>query len=68
LHIKAQPHRLFEFAMKTEVIEFQRNPMKSVEIRGFRRRVRKKQVLSPDQFQALVQASDLRLQTMIVLA
>lgn len=67
-HIKAQMHRLFEFAMKTEVIEFQRNPMKSVEIRGFRQRVRKKQVLSPEQFQALMQAADLRLQVMMLLA
>jgi hypothetical protein len=32
-HIKAQMHRLFEFAMKCEQIEFQRNPMLSVEIR-----------------------------------
>jgi integrase len=67
-HIKAQMHRLFEFAMKYEVIEFQRNPMLSVEIRGVRQRIRKKQVLTPQQFQAALQAADLRLQVMIVLA
>ena len=67
-HIKAQMHRLFEFAMKCELIEFQRNPMLSVEIRGFRRRVRKKQVLTPERFQALLRLADLRLQVMMVLA
>jgi integrase len=67
-HIKAQMHRLFEFAMKCELVEFQRNPMLSVEIRGFRRRVRRKQVLTPAQFQAVLQEADLRLQVMMVLA
>ena len=67
-HIKAQMHRLFEFAMKHELIDFQRNPMLSVEIRGFRCRVRKKQVLTPEQFHSLLQAADLRLQVMMTLA
>lgn len=67
-HIKAQMHRLFEFAMKCELIEFQRNPMLSVEIRGVRPRVRRKQVLTPDQFQTLLSNADLRLQTMMTLA
>ncbi len=67
-HIKAQMHRLFEFAMKCELIEFQRNPMLSVEIRGLRRRVRPKQVLTPQQFQTALQAADLRLQVMMVLS
>jgi len=67
-HIKSQMHRLFEFAMKCELIEFQRNPMLSVEIRGFRQRVRKKQVLTPEQFQTLLCNADLRLQVMMVLA
>jgi integrase len=67
-HIKSQLHRLFEFAMKCELIEFQRNPMLSVEIRGFRQRVRKKQVLTPEQFQTLLCNADLRLQTMMTLA
>jgi integrase len=58
-HLKAQMHRLFEFAMKCELIEFQRNPMLSVEIRGFRQRVRKKQVLTPEQFQTLLCNADL---------
>ncbi|HEY1938857.1 MAG TPA: hypothetical protein VGJ33_13055 [Candidatus Angelobacter sp.] len=65
-HIKSQMHRLFEFAMKCELIEFQRNPMLSVEIRGFRQRVRKKQVLTPEQFQ--LGNADLRLQVMMTLA
>jgi integrase len=67
-HIKMQMHRLFEFAMKCELIEFQRNPMLSVEIRGFRQRVRKKQVLTPERFQVLLCKADLRLQVMMVLA
>lgn len=67
-HIKAQMHRLFEFAMKYEWIEFQRNPMLSVEIRGVRRRIRKKQVLTPEQFQMLLSQADLRLQTIMALA
>lgn len=61
-------HRLFEFAMKCELVEFQRNPMLSVEIRGVRCRVRKKQVLTPEQFQSLLQVADLRLQAMMMLA
>jgi integrase len=68
LHIKAQMHRLFEFAMKCKLIEFQRNPMLFVEIRGFRQRVRKKQVLTPEQFQILLGDADLRLQLMMTLA
>ena len=67
-HIKSQMHRLFEFAMKCELIDFQRNPMLSVEIRGIRQRVRKKQVLTPDQFQKLLCHADLQLQTMMTLA
>jgi integrase len=67
-HIKSQMHRLFEFAMKCELIEFQRNPMLSVEIRGFRQRVRKKQVLTPAQFQTLLCNADLRLQVMMTIA
>ena len=62
-HIKMQMHRIFEFAMKCELIEFHRNPMLSVEIRGVRRRVRRKQVLTPEQFQTLLCNADLRLQT-----
>jgi integrase len=61
-------HRLFEFAMKCELIEFQRNPMLSVEIRGFRQRVRKKQVLTPAQFQTLLCNAYLRLQVMMTIA
>jgi integrase len=57
-----------EFAMKCELIEFQRNPILSVEIRGFRQRVRKKQVLTPEQFQTLLCNADLRLQAMMTLA
>jgi hypothetical protein len=67
-HIKMQMHRLFEFAMKCELFEFQRNPMLSVEIRGVRRRVRRKQVLTPEQFQTLLCNAVLRLQTMMTLA
>lgn len=65
-HIKMQMHRVFEFAMKCELIEFQRNL--SVEIRGARGRVRRKQVLTPEQFQTLLCNADLRLQTMMTLA
>jgi ribosomal protein L23 len=67
-HIKAQMHRLFEVAVKCELIEFQRNPMLSVEIRGFRQRVRKKQVPTPEQFHVLLCNADLRLQMMMTLA
>jgi integrase len=68
LHIKAQMHHLFEFAMKYELMPFQKNPMLLVEIRGFRQRVRKKQVLTPEQFQTLLCNADLRLQVMMTLA
>lgn len=67
-HIKGQMHHLFEFAMKCELLPFQKNPMLLVEIRGIRLRVRKKQVLTPEQFQRLVANADLRLQAMMTLA
>jgi integrase len=54
--------------MKCELIEFQWNPMLFVEIRGFRQRVRKKQVLTPTQFQTLLCNADLRLQVMMTIA
>jgi integrase len=40
----------------------------SVEIRGIRQRVRKKQMLTPEQFQTLLCHADLQLQTMMTLA
>jgi len=49
-------------------LPFQKNPILLVEIRGIRQRVRKKQVLTPEQFQTLVANADLRLQVMMTLA
>jgi len=49
-HIKALLHRLFEKAMFWEIVEWQRNPMELVEIRGISKRRKKPLIFTVDQF------------------
>ena len=53
-NIKGLLHRIFEYAMKWEVLETQRNPMQLVEIKGVTKRIRKKIVLTVEQYHALL--------------
>jgi len=58
-NIKGLLHRIFEYAMKWEILETQRNPMQLVEIKGVTKRVRKKVVLTVEQYQALLRGASL---------
>ncbi|MBB5345739.1 hypothetical protein [Tunturibacter empetritectus] len=49
-HIKAVMHRLFEKAMFWELVEWQRNPMQLVEIKGISKRRKRPLILTVDQF------------------
>jgi integrase len=53
-NIKGLLHRIFEYAMKWEILETQRNPMQLVEIKGVTKRIRKKIVLTVEQYHALL--------------
>ena len=49
-HIKAVIHRLFEKAMLWELVEWQRNPMRLVEIKGISKRRKPPLILTVEQF------------------
>lgn len=49
-HINALMHRLYEKAMLWELVEWQRNPMQLVEIKGISKRRRKPIVLTVEQY------------------
>lgn len=53
-HIKALVHRLFEKAMFWELVEWQRNPMELVEIRGISKRQKRPVILTLEQFFAVL--------------
>ena len=67
-NIKGLLHRIFEYAMKWEVLETQRNPMELVEIKGVTKRVRKKIVLTVEQYHALLAALPYQVQVMVMVA
>lgn len=54
LHVKAFLHRLFECAMKWQLLNMQRNPMSLIEVKGKRIRSRKLILLTGDQYRALI--------------
>jgi integrase len=54
LHIKAFLHRLFEMAMKWQLLTMQRNPISLIEVKGKRIRSRKLILLTGDQYRALI--------------
>ena len=49
-HVKAIMHRLYEKAMLWELVEWQRNPMQLVEIKGISKRQKKPVVLTVEQY------------------
>jgi integrase len=49
-HVKALMHRLYEKAMLWEIVEWQRNPMQLVEIKGISKRKKKPVVLTVEQY------------------
>jgi integrase len=67
-NIKGLLQRIFEYAMKWEVLETQRNPMQLVEIKGVTKRVRKKIVLTVEQYHALLAALPYQVQVMVMVA
>src|SRR6267143_198947 len=67
-NIKGLLHRIFEYAMKWEILETQRNPMQLVEIKGVTKRVRKKVVLTVEQYQALLAELPYHIQVMVMIA
>ena len=67
-NIKGLLHRIFEYAMKWEVLETQRNPMQLVEIKGVTKRIRKKIVLTVEQYHALLGELPYHIQVMVMIA
>jgi integrase len=67
-HVRALMHLLFERAMLWELIEAQRNPVELVKLRGTSRRMKKPQILTPEQSQALVSLLDEPYRTMVIVA
>lgn len=52
--VRSLLHLLFERAMLWGLIEIQRNPMELVKLKGASKRLKKPQILTPEQFQELV--------------
>jgi integrase len=67
-HIKALMHRLFEKAMLWEMVEWQRNPMQLVEIKGISKRQKKPIVLTVEQFYQILELLPQPYRTMVVVA
>jgi integrase len=67
-NIRSLLHRIFEYAMKWEILETQRNPMDLIEIKGVTKRVRKKIVLTVEQYHALLAALPYHVQVMVMVA
>lgn len=67
-NIKALIHRIFEYAMKWEILDTQRNPMQLVEVKGVTKRVRKKIVLMVEQYHALLPLLPYHIQVMVMIA
>jgi len=53
-HVGALMHLLFERAMLWELMDVQRNPMELVKLKGTSKRLKKPQILTPEEFQELV--------------
>lgn len=67
-HLKALMHRLYEKAMLWEMVEWQRNPMELVEIKGISKRQKKPIVLTVDQFYQILELLPQPYRTMVVVA
>ncbi len=67
-HIKAIMHRLYEKAMLWEMVEWERNPMELVEIKGISKRRKKPIVLTADQYYLIVALLPEPYSTMVIVA
>jgi len=67
-HFKAVMHRLYEKAMLWELVEWQRNPMELVEIKGISKRQKKPIVLTVEQFYQILELLPQPYRTMVVVA
>ena len=67
-HIKALMHRLYEKAMMWEMVEWQRNPMQLVEVKGISKRRKKPIVLTVEQYCLILALIPERYRTMAVVA
>jgi integrase len=67
-HVKALMHRLYEKAMLWEMVEWQRNPMQLVEIKGISKRQKKPIVLTVEQFYQILELLSQPYRTMVVVA
>lgn len=67
-HVKAIMHRLYEKAMLWEMVEWQRNPMQLVEIKGISKRQKKPIVLTVEQYYQILELLPEPYRTMVVVA
>ena len=67
-HYKAVMHRLYEKAMLWEIVEWQRNPMELVEIKGISKRQKKPIVLTVEQYYLLLELLPQPYRTMAIVA
>ncbi len=67
-HVKAIMHRLYEKAMLWELVEWQRNPMQLVEIKGISKRQKKPVVLTVEQYCQLLELLPQPYRMMVVVA
>ena len=67
-HVKAIMHRLYEKAMLWEMVEWQRNPMELVEVKGISKRQKKPVVLTVEQFYLIVALLPEPYRTMVIVA
>jgi integrase len=70
LHVKAFLHLLFECAMKWKIVPLQRNPLTAIKVLGRKKRVRKPNIITRDQWIALTTDPELcsHVRTMIFVA
>lgn len=67
-NIKATFHRMMELAMLWELVPAQRNPLSLVEVKGGTKRMRKRPILTPEEFQRLCKLLDQPYRTMVTIA
>lgn len=67
-HVKAIMHRLYEKAMLWELVEWQRNPMELVEVKGISKRQKKPIVLTVEQYYQLLELLPQPYRTMVIVA
>ena len=67
-HIKAIMHRLYEKAMLWEMVDWQRNPMELVEIKGISKRRKKPVVLTTDQYYLILNLLPEPYRSMVIVA